>query len=67
MSQYVPVRPSTSHVCPSHCDLKVSRSQAKINESFANYFVKIKANNKLFIVLISTCKEQQKSISVLEW
>ena len=30
----------------SHCDLKVSRSQAKIVENFANYFFKAKANNK---------------------
>jgi len=29
-----------------HCDLKVSRSQAKIVENFANYFLKAKANNK---------------------
>ena len=29
-----------------HCDLKVSRSQAEIDESFANYFLKTKANNK---------------------
>ena len=34
-----------------HCRLKVSRSQAKIGENFANYFLKTKANNKCFIVL----------------
>ena len=28
----------------THCDLKVARSQAKIDESFANYFLKIKAS-----------------------
>ena len=27
----------------SHCDLKVSSSQAKIVENFANYFLKAKA------------------------
>ena len=31
-----------------HCGLKVSRSQAKINENFANYFLRTKANNKCF-------------------
>ena len=50
----------------SHCDLKVSRSQAKIYESFANYFLKTKANNKCFILVKCTCKELQKSISELE-
>ena len=34
-----------------HCDLKISRSQAKIDESFAKYFLKTKANNKCFVVL----------------
>ena len=29
--------------------LKVSRSSAKIDENFANYFLKTKANNKCFI------------------
>ena len=33
-----------------HCDLKVSRSLAKIFENFANYFLKTKANNKFFKV-----------------
>ena len=47
-----------------HCDLKVSSSQAKINENFANYFLKPKANNKCLIVLKCTCKGLQKSISV---
>ena len=32
----------------AHCGLKVSRSQAKIDENFANYFLKTKANNKCF-------------------
>ena len=50
----------------SHCDLKVSRSQAKIDESFANYFLKTKANNKCFEVLKCTCKGLQKSISELD-
>ena len=50
----------------THCDLKVSRSHAKIYENFANYFLKTKANNKYFIVLKCTCKELQKSISKLE-
>ena len=49
----------------SHCDLKVSRSQAKIDENFANYFFKTKANN-CFIVLKCKCKGLQKSISELE-
>ena len=30
----------------SHCDLKVSSSQAKIDENFANYFLKPTPNNK---------------------
>ena len=34
-----------------HCGLKVSRSQVKIYENFANYFLKTKANHKCFIVL----------------
>ena len=50
----------------AHCDLKVSSSQAKIDENFANYFLKTKANNKCFIVLKCTCKGLQKSISELE-
>ena len=29
----------------NHCDLKVSSSQAKIDQNFANYFLKTKANN----------------------
>ena len=36
---------------PPHCDLKVSSSQAKFNENFANYFLKTKVNNKCSIVL----------------
>ena len=34
-----------------HCGLKVSRSQVKVYENFANYFLKTKANHKCFIVL----------------
>ena len=41
-------------------------SQAKIDENFANYFLKPKANNKCFIVLKCTYKGIQKSISELE-
>ena len=37
-----------------HCDLKVSRSQAKIYENFANYFLKSNANSKCVIVSKST-------------
>ena len=33
-----------------HCGLKVSRSQAKIDYNFANYFLQTIANNKCFIV-----------------
>ena len=40
---------------PLHFDLKGSRSQAKINENFANYFLKTKANYKCFIVLKCAC------------
>ena len=50
----------------THCDLKVSRSHAKIDESFANYFLKTKANNKCFIVLKCQRKRLQKSMSELE-
>ena len=46
----------------THCDLKVSRSHAKIYENFANYFLKTKANNKCFIVLKCTYKGLQKSM-----
>ena len=49
-----------------HWDLQVSNSQAKFYENFANYFLKIKANNKCFTVLKCTCKGLQKSISELE-
>ena len=42
-----------------HWDLKVSRSQAKIDENFSNYLLKTKANNKFFIC----AKGLQKSIS----
>ena len=34
-----------------HCGLKVSRSKAKIDENFADNFLKTKANNKCLIVL----------------
>ena len=38
-----------------HCDLKVQRSEEKINENFGNYFLKIKANNKCVTVLTCAC------------
>ena len=34
------------YLYPAHCGLKVSRSQAKIDDNFANYFFKTIANNK---------------------
>ena len=46
-----------------HCDLKVSRFQAKIDENFANFFFNTKANDKCFMLLKCTCKGLQKSIS----
>ena len=49
-----------------HCDLKVSRSQAKIYENFANYFLRTKANNMCFMVLKFKCKGLQKSKTELE-
>ena len=42
---------------PQKHDLKVASSQEEIDENFANYFLKPKANNKCFIVLKRTCKE----------
>ena len=51
---------------PVHCDLKVPRSQANTDESFANYFLKTNAENKCSIVLKCSCKGLQKSISELE-
>ena len=36
----------SNKICWSHCGLKVSRSQTKIYENFANYFLKTKAINK---------------------
>ena len=45
---------------------KVSRSQANIDENFANYFFKTKANNKCLIMLKCACKGLQKSNSELE-
>ena len=50
-----------------HCDLRVSRSQGKIYENFANNFLKTKASNKCFMMLKCKCKGLQKSISGLEW
>ena len=44
------------------CHLKVSSSQAKIDENFANYFFKTEANNKCFILLKCTCEGLQKII-----
>ena len=49
----------------SHCDLKVSSSQAKIDENFANYFLNSKAKNKCFMMLKFTCKGLQKSMKKL--
>ena len=49
-----------------HCDLKVPRSQAKIDENFANYFLKTNAHNKCCIVLKCKCKGLHESISELE-
>ena len=46
--------------------LKVTRSQAKINENIANYFLKITVSNKCLIVLKCTCIGLQKSRSELE-
>ena len=40
--------------------LKVSRSQTKIYENFANYFLKTKANNKRFVVLNVHVKGNRK-------
>ena len=45
----------------AHCDLKVSSSQAKIYEKFANYFLKTKANNKSFAVLKVHVKGYRKA------
>ena len=52
---------------PFHTNLKVSRSQAKIYENFANYLLNLQANNKCFILLKCTCKGLQKSKSEPEW
>ena len=46
--------------------LKISHSQAKIYEKFANYFSKTKPDNKWVIVLKCTCKGLHKSISELK-
>ena len=32
-------------ILATQCDIRVLRSQAKIDENFANYFLKTKANN----------------------
>ena len=40
--------------------LKVSRSSAKIDENFANYFLKTKANNKCFLLLNVHVKRYRK-------
>ena len=42
------------------CGLQVSRFQAKIDENFAHYFLKTKANNKCFIVLNVHIKSYRK-------
>ena len=47
-------------------DFKVSNSGAKIDENFANYFLKPKANTKCFMVQKCTCKGLKKSISELD-
>ena len=39
------VQKRKKYLCTPHCDLKVSRSKAKIDERFANYFFKTKGNN----------------------
>ena len=45
-----------------HCVLKVASSHAKIDESFANYFLKTKVKNKCFKILQWTCLGLHKSI-----
>ena len=62
MHNFFPIR----YLHKAHCDLRVSRSQAKIDEKFANYLLKTKAKNKCFIVLKCMWKGLQKSISELE-
>ena len=42
--------------------LNVASSTAKIDENFANFFLKTKAKIKCFTVLKCTCKGLQKSI-----
>ena len=49
-----------------HCDLKVSSSQAKLDESFANYFLKTKAKNECLLVLNVHVKGYRKSTIELE-
>ena len=51
---------------PLHCDLKISMHKAIIDENFANYFLKPKANNKCFMLLKWTCKGLQKSIRAVK-
>ena len=45
----------------THCGLKVSRSQSKIYENFANYFLKTKVNNECFMVLNLDVKGYKKA------
>ena len=41
----------------THCDLKISMAQAKLDKNFANYFlIKKQVKNKFFLVLKCTCK-----------
>ena len=44
-----------------HFDFKVSRSQAKIDESFANYFLKTKANYRVYSAKIYNVKGYRKA------
>jgi hypothetical protein len=39
------------NIFPPHCDLKVPRSQTKIDKSLAYNFLNFKANNKCYIGL----------------
>ena len=43
-------------------DIKVSHSQAKIDENFANYFLKTKSDNKGFAVLKVHVKGYRKAL-----
>ena len=44
------------YICTDHCDLKVSSSQAKIDENFANYFLKPKLYSAKIYMLRATEK-----------